>query len=144
MAFTPRRNFDWSSRRERARADRSGDKFSLVVFEFGNTDGRNGPSLSVEHLTRILFRRIRITDTVGWFDDKSIGTILPGTTGEGAWKFADDIRRKASAIASHYSYRVYTYPMEGTQEEIGYSGRVHPKIVPRQHEQLFFQGFFFR
>jgi lipopolysaccharide/colanic/teichoic acid biosynthesis glycosyltransferase len=127
--------------RERARADRSGNKFSLVVFDFGNTDGGNGSSLSVEHLTRILFKRIRLTDTVGWFDDMSIGTVLPGTTGEGAWKFADDVHKKASAIASQFSYRVYTYPLEGAADKGASSDRVRPGEVPRQQNQLFLQGF---
>lgn len=128
--------------RERARADRGGNKFSLVVFDFGNTNGGNGSSLSVEHLTRILFRRIRITDTVGWFDEKSIGTVLPGTAGEGAWKFADNVRKKTSAIASHYTYRVYTYPVEGTADEKGVSDRPRRQEASHQYDQVSFEGFF--
>jgi lipopolysaccharide/colanic/teichoic acid biosynthesis glycosyltransferase len=130
--------------RERARADRSGDKFSLVVFDFGNTNNGNGPSLAVEHLTRILYKRVRLTDTVGWFDETSIGTVLPGTMGEGAWKFADDVRKKAVAIASQFSYRVYTYPMEGAVNKGSSSDRVLPGEVPRQQNQLFLQGFLLR
>jgi lipopolysaccharide/colanic/teichoic acid biosynthesis glycosyltransferase len=130
--------------RERARADRSGSKFSLVVFDFGNTNDGKGSSLVVEHLTRILFRRIRLTDTVGWFDDKSIGTVLPGTSGQGAWKFADDVRKKASAIASHYTYRVYTYPMEGTADEKGVSDLPRRQEVSRQYDQVSFEGFFIK
>lgn len=128
--------------RERARADRGGNKFSLVVFDFGNTNGGNGSSLSVEHLTRILFRRIRITDTVGWFDEKSIGTVLPGTAGAGAWKFADNVRKKTSAIASHYTYRVYTYPVEGTADEKGVSDRPRRQEASHQYDQVSFEGFF--
>jgi lipopolysaccharide/colanic/teichoic acid biosynthesis glycosyltransferase len=128
--------------RERARADRSGNKFSLVVFDFGSTNGTNGSSLAVEHLTRVLFRRIRITDTVGWFDDRSIGTVLPGTTGQGAWKFADDVGRKANAIASQFSYRVYTYPMEGIPDQREVSDRPRRQEFPRQQEQVSFEGFF--
>jgi lipopolysaccharide/colanic/teichoic acid biosynthesis glycosyltransferase len=116
--------------RERARADRSGSKFSLVVFDFGNTDGGSGSSLSVEHLTRILFQRIRITDTVGWFDDKSIGTVLPGTTGEGAWKFVDDVSRRVTPTPNHLDFKIYTYPNKGLPHEEGYP------------EQLHFPGFF--
>jgi lipopolysaccharide/colanic/teichoic acid biosynthesis glycosyltransferase len=130
--------------RERARADRSGDKFSLVVFDFGNTNNGNGSSLAVEHLTRILFQRVRLTDTVGWFDDKSIGTVLFGTTGEGAWKFADDVRKKANAIASQFSYRVYSYPTEGTADEKEVSGQPRRQEVSRQYGQVSFEGFFIR
>ena len=130
--------------RERARANRSGDKFSLVVFEFGNTGDGNGSSLAVEHLTRILFKRIRMTDTVGWFDETSIGTVLPGTTGEGAWKFADDIRKKAIAVASQFSYRVYTYPMEGTADQKGVSDLPRRQEVSRQYNQVSFEGFFIK
>jgi lipopolysaccharide/colanic/teichoic acid biosynthesis glycosyltransferase len=98
--------------RERARADRSGDKFSLVVFDFGNKKDGNGSSLTVEHLTRILFKRIRLTDTVGWFDERSIGTVLPGTPGEGAWTFINDICKMSAEIASTLAITVYTYPSD--------------------------------
>ena len=124
--------------RERAWADRSGSRFSLVVFDFGKSDVMNGSSLAVEHLTRILFRRVRLTDTVGWFDETSIGTVLPGTTGEDAWKFADDVRKKASAIASQFSQRVYSYPLEGTLDEKGISDRERRKEGPRQYRQISF------
>ena len=127
--------------RERARADRGRTTFSLVVFDFGNMGGPSGSSLVPEHLTRVLLRRIRITDAVGWFDETSIGTVLPGTTGEGAWKFADDIRKKTSAIASHISYRVYTYPVEGTADREDSFGRGRPREIPRQQGQVLFQGF---
>jgi lipopolysaccharide/colanic/teichoic acid biosynthesis glycosyltransferase len=98
--------------RERARGDRSGNRFSLAVFDFGNTDGGNGSSRSVEHLTRILFRRIRLTDTVGWFDDKSIGTVLSGTTGEGAWTFINDVCKMMPKMTSPLAFTVYTYPSD--------------------------------
>ena len=130
--------------RERARADRSGDKFSLVVFDLGDTNDGSGSSVSLEHLTRILFRRIRLTDTVGWFDDKSIGTVLPGTTGEGAWKFADDVHKKTSAIASYYTYRVYTYPTEGTADEKRVSDFPRHQEVPHQYDRVSFEGFFIK
>ena len=130
--------------RERARADRSGDKFSLVVFDFGSMESPNGSSLAVEHLARVLFRRIRITDTVGWFDETSIGTVLPGTTGQGALKFADDVRKKVHTVASQFSYRVYTYPVEGTPDQRGLFDRVRPREVSRRQEQVLYQGVLFK
>jgi lipopolysaccharide/colanic/teichoic acid biosynthesis glycosyltransferase len=67
---------------------------------------------------------------VGWFDEKKIGTILPATPAEGAWKFVDDISRRVTTVPNHLDCKVYTYPTRGLPDEYEY-----PK-------QLHFSGFF--
>ena len=62
--------------RERARAERLGDGFSLLAL--GVNDWRSGrPTLA--HLARVLRRRLRMTDEAGWLDERRLGVILPGT-----------------------------------------------------------------
>lgn len=97
LAIGPRRQsrrlisveqMQWALERERARTDRNGDGFSLLVFTL-----RNHEEDLREHLrlARILARRIRITDEAGWIAEDKIGVILPSTRVSGAWKLADDL-----------------------------------------------------
>ena len=88
---------------ERARVDRTGREFSLVVFE-----GRDPRRARV--LQKILGGRLRASDQVGWMDDQRIGVILTDTPVEGAWKFADDVRRSATADGPPLACSVCSYP----------------------------------
>ena len=123
------REFQLILEQERARADRIGNPFSLVVFDFESSDD---PSPLIEYLTRVLFGRIRITDSIGWHDEKSIGVILPGTAGKGAWKFADDVCETMKVAASSDTCRVYTYPLHVAVEKGRASERFNPEEIHRQ------------
>ena len=70
---------------ERARVDRDGSEFSLVVLEVGGVDGN---IIDTRGLVRALGERIRSIDEVGWVDEESIGVLLPSTNLEGGWIFA--------------------------------------------------------
>ena len=95
--------------RERARAERTGHVFSLVIFS-SNGGGRNGNSL-LERLGTLLVQKVRISDDVGWYEEKkSIGALLPGTSAEGAWKFIDVVMKKIEEDKSRLVCNVYTYP----------------------------------
>jgi len=94
--------------RERARADRSNQRFSLVVFDVGLHDINSDIA---EHLVSVLTSRVRISDEIGWFD-RRIGLILPDTPAEGAWKLIDDVCQKFNGKTSSSFCTVYTYPFE--------------------------------
>lgn len=94
--------------RERARAERSGQEFSLVVFDASR---QNGTAIAcLKELAQALATRVRTSDEVGWFSDKSIGVVLPATSAEGAWKFADDVARRTDSSIPSLDRTVYTYP----------------------------------
>ncbi len=94
--------------RERARAERTGQEFSLVVFDASR---QNGTALAcLKDLAHALASRVRASDEVGWFSDKSIGVALPATSAEGAWKFADDVSRRTDSSIPSLERTVYTYP----------------------------------
>ncbi len=97
--------------RERARADRSNQRLSLLVFELGLPDIEGD---IVRHLVSVLVSRLRISDEIGWFDRQCIGIILPYTSAEGAWKLAEEVCQgfngNGRALSSFCS--VYTYPFE--------------------------------
>jgi hypothetical protein len=93
--------------RERARVNRNGHEFSLVVFDLGSV------SPDSAHARRVadgLKRRLRAIDEIGWFDERRIGVVLPYTAPEGALKVADDVTRTISNGNLAPSYTVYTYP----------------------------------
>jgi hypothetical protein len=93
--------------RERARANRNGHEFSLVVFDPGRAQPN---SAYTRWLAQVLMQRVRATDEIGWFDDCHIGLVLPYTGPESALKVADDVRQIISAVAVSPRYTVYSYP----------------------------------
>jgi len=76
--------------RERDRADRTGQEFSMAVFEVGNGSRKTH---AARNLVPILTHRIRSTDAIGWLADGRIGAVLPHTRPERAWKFVANIRK---------------------------------------------------
>jgi len=95
--------------RERARSDRSGGSFSLVVFDSETFETREAN----EHLLiKALYTRIRPTDEIGWFDKAKVGVVLPDTPPFGARKLAEEICRKISIRTQPPIFNVYTYPLE--------------------------------
>ena len=93
--------------RERARADRTGDVFSLIAF--WADDRSRGPAALAE-LAEILKRRLRSTDELGWLDTRRLGAVLPSTPAVGAGKVAEEIRSVYPPDRARPSYQVYCYP----------------------------------
>ena len=94
--------------RERERSDRSGVGFSLVVFETGNPQKDN--DLASLLISSLLSRRHRVIDEVGWLKDDAVAAALPGTSPEGAWKFAKDVLTGTPLENCPSACKVYTYP----------------------------------
>ena len=93
--------------RERARANRNGHEFSLVVFDV--SDGK-GDSTCAQRIADGLKGRLRATDELGWFDNLRLGVVLPYTAPEGAWKVAEDCCQRIATGAWCPTYTVYAYP----------------------------------
>jgi lipopolysaccharide/colanic/teichoic acid biosynthesis glycosyltransferase len=74
--------------RERARSDRTGDPFSLVTFQAREAETARE---TLARLAKILRRRVRWTDEIGWLDRQRLAVALPSTPYEGAVKIADDV-----------------------------------------------------
>jgi lipopolysaccharide/colanic/teichoic acid biosynthesis glycosyltransferase len=94
--------------RERARTDRTGLQFSFVEVDpipDGPVDAGD-----LEPLADILSRRIRATDVVGMFGERSLGVILHATPVEGAWEFVNNVRREITNGGREPLCKVYTYP----------------------------------
>lgn len=89
---------------ERARADREGPSFSLILFEINEiyTDKY------VKEFIDLLKERIRLVDFIGWFDSGVIGVILFSTNISGAKKFLIDVETKTRTILPEFS--IFSYP----------------------------------
>jgi lipopolysaccharide/colanic/teichoic acid biosynthesis glycosyltransferase len=92
--------------RERDRADRTGQEFSMAVFEVSNS-GRK--THAARDLVPILTQRIRSTDSIGWLADGRIGAVLPHTRTESAWKFVANVQKAYNGSAPPECV-VYVYP----------------------------------
>ncbi|WP_457551151.1 sugar transferase [Desulfobacula sp.] len=95
--------------RETKRADRYSLRISLAVFEVKSSDENN---IIVRRLVRIMHKRIRSADAIGWYAKKQIGVLLPHTPEHGAWKVTEAIYNLLSSTDSLPPYTVYTYPSD--------------------------------
>ena len=95
--------------RERVRADRTGDRFSLIAFLVRNPHTDEG---TLAFLAKALRRRLRVTDEAGWLSHACIGAILPHTPAQGAWTLADDVCLSFPAEISLPACKVYHYPSD--------------------------------
>jgi lipopolysaccharide/colanic/teichoic acid biosynthesis glycosyltransferase len=112
----PSESFRFILERERARAERTGHIFSLVIFSFNHGNGND--SAYMERLGTVLVQKVRMSDEVGWYDEKtSLGALLPGTTVEGALQFIDIIKKLMGEIASGLVTKIYTYPCSSNHSD---------------------------
>lgn len=96
--------------RERTRTDRNGNPFSLVIFE---ETSMNGPKKIRDILPRVLLRRARLSDEIGWLGGYSLGVVQPDTDEDGAHKFAQDVTQEvAFETGVPPIYRIRTYPKD--------------------------------
>jgi lipopolysaccharide/colanic/teichoic acid biosynthesis glycosyltransferase len=100
--------------RERARAERLEEEFSLLAFL-----PEQGPDESEAWtaLLDVLRGRLRVTDDLGWLDRGQLGVLLPCTPAAGAWKVVSDVFDLYPAHLRLPSCRVYSYPSRWCAED---------------------------
>lgn len=113
---------DWfhhSLRRERARSDRSGRMFALVVFT--PRERRLAHETHVR-LAEVLRRQANLADEVGWFDEERIAVILPDAGSEAGWNLADEVCLAFPLHSPPPLCEVFVYPSPSAaeQEEAGW------------------------
>jgi lipopolysaccharide/colanic/teichoic acid biosynthesis glycosyltransferase len=124
---------------ERARSDRGGHLFSLVVFDVGNSEA---DVAGVRHLVHVLTKRIRSIDEAGWLGNQRIGVLLPYTSATGAWKLADDVCQAVATKISPPECTVYTYPSRWFSDSNGHSAQLHFQDISPESETTTSLGFF--
>jgi len=96
--------------REWARADRSDDVFSIVVFSAEQPR-------SSRPIGAILADRARASDVIGSLDAETFGVLLPSTGGQEAWVLADDVQTRGVAKGLDCECKVYAYEQANSNEE---------------------------
>jgi len=92
---------------ERKRSDRTGARFSMVVFGIDNPDGEMG---NICRIPDFLVESVRSTDAVGWFGKNHIGVSLIDTPPEGAHEFMKKIFKGTANQLDIPHCHVYSYP----------------------------------
>lgn len=123
----PAEDFATVLNRERDRSDRTGQEFSLVVFEVR----ADGPDLeAARKLASLLTERVRSTDNVGWLEDGRLAVVLPHTSAEGAWLFVSTVRKGIPEASPHPECTVYSYPTLWIDGKSGKTGDAEARRNP--------------
>jgi len=93
---------------ERARVNRSGSNFTLILLEMA--DGTKTSKEARGDIFNAIMERIRNIDQVGFYDEDHIGLLLPQTGHDGATRIIDDLWRNKKITGNVTSYRLYCYP----------------------------------
>jgi lipopolysaccharide/colanic/teichoic acid biosynthesis glycosyltransferase len=108
--FHSRADIDAVLIRECSRCERSGQEFCLVVI----SPAKNGALRPLHQLARLLCRRARASDEIGWFEPRRMCVVLPDTSGDGAMAFVRDFTESAnyrglSPVCNVMSYQSRTH-----------------------------------
>jgi lipopolysaccharide/colanic/teichoic acid biosynthesis glycosyltransferase len=127
----PQPEFSSVLRRERDRADRTQDVFTLVAL--GLSPAQRCDDAYGRILGRILQTRLRSTDEAGWLPDGRLGIVLPHTPEDGAWVLVDALRSALQREACTHllpTFTVYAYE-SGDGGDGARKGNGEPKRLGR-------------
>lgn len=105
--FLDEKSLRFELTRERMRVDRKESTLAVLTIEL--PADRSRPA-DFEFLGRVLIRRLRITDTIGFIADRKIGVLLPDTSETGAWKVASDVCSVFPVGHDRPNCEVFVYP----------------------------------
>jgi lipopolysaccharide/colanic/teichoic acid biosynthesis glycosyltransferase len=112
----PQEQFEAEIARETERSNRRNEsrEFALITFDYSD---RQADDRKIMQLAQDLTRRLRISDTIGWFN-LHLAVLLPETSHDGAIGVANDLAR----IASHHGINVETtvsiYPWDDSLTKV--------------------------
>jgi lipopolysaccharide/colanic/teichoic acid biosynthesis glycosyltransferase len=116
--------------RERSRADRTGQRFWLVVF---SSPGGCSQQESLPELARRLRGRLRIVDEVGWLDQTRLAVLLPNASSCCRRKVRETVMQSVAAGGALPEYQVYCYPSDA---ESGSEGEDRHVVRPGRSSDL--------
>ncbi|MGQ0506972.1 MAG: sugar transferase [Myxococcaceae bacterium] len=93
---------------ERDRADRNGHIFSLILLDVNQVEGQG---VSINRLVHTFNMRLRLTDVIGWYDEKDIGLLLPYTSHENAHRVTEKLVAE-NRLSFRKHCAIYTYPTQ--------------------------------
>lgn len=107
-------------RRARLRVERSDSQTAVVVFELA--DDTRVTRWRLRRLARVVLRRARVTDDVGWITKTQVCAVLPDTGPYGAHHMAEGVRGLAADRKLDVRYTIYCYPDDDTDAPSGGGG----------------------
>ena len=90
---------------EQARADRTGERLTLVVCDVRRLKGRRS---AIHRVIHEFLRSVRRTDHLGWFSKGEIGVLLPLTGKRGAEHFVSNL--DLNGTAEEVTFSIHCYP----------------------------------
>jgi hypothetical protein len=90
---------------ECSRTNRNNEEFSLIVFIVKNRKKRH-----FNHFLKVLFKRKRVIDEIGWLDENSLGLVLPGTNNKNARIIGEGMKDTYSSGKLDIKISYYSYP----------------------------------
>lgn len=118
------RETERSNRREKAR------EFALITFDFSD---RQADDRKIINLAQDLTRRLRISDTIGWFNLR-LAVLLPETAQYGAVAVANDLAKIALDHGIKVEATVSIYPWDDSLTKIADELREEVKFLEgREH-----------
>jgi lipopolysaccharide/colanic/teichoic acid biosynthesis glycosyltransferase len=121
--------------RECARVERIGSHFTLLSFKAHKS--KEGLRFLVK-LMRLLKKRIRQSDDLGWLASYRIGVLLYNTDAVNAIRFVSELKKNDLGIGSNINYKVYVYPFEKPDDPDHPEGLQEKKNISRSqmpHDQ---------
>jgi lipopolysaccharide/colanic/teichoic acid biosynthesis glycosyltransferase len=109
--FLDEKSLRFELARERMRVDRNQSPLAVLTIELPAS--RATPA-DFDFLARVLIRRLRITDTIGFLAERQVGVLLPDTSEAGAWKVASDICSVYPVGHDRPNCEVFVYPEDPT------------------------------
>lgn len=136
--FVGAETFEHLLLKEKARADRAGSAFAVVVFETARWTAQAGGADALQILGDVMVERVRLSDTLGWFG-KNLGVLVPDADGDGAEAIARDVRGlfqdQRSSLNGHsvsfaeLQYITYLYDGSAASKEKSSKAALTPKRV---------------
>ena len=126
----PQEQFETEIARETERSNRRNEarEFALITFDFSD---RQADDRKIIQLAQDLTRRLRISDTIGWFNLR-LAVLLPETEQSGAVAVANDLAK----IAAHHGINVETtvsiYPWDDRLTKISQELRDEVNFMERR------------
>ena len=120
-----REEFSCVMEREFARAERSNQSFSVVDFNIGDVEANKELDRELgKQLLRVLAKRLRSTDEVGWLDGYHVGVLLYNTPSEGAQIFSKKILEMLPDAFTPPDFKIHSYPIgDQTKDDSSYQGQ---------------------
>ena len=129
----PQEQFETEIARETERSNRRTEsrEFALVTFDFCD---RQADDRKIISLAQDLTRRLRISDTIGWFNLR-LAVLLPETSQYGAVAVANDLAKIASRHGINVETTVSIYPWDDSLTKIAEELREEVQFIEGRDDE---------